>query len=246
MSFTGECNQMTFNNIAIPEVEVQKDLGLLVSRIMKWNETISNNISKALKTFYMLKRNTPKGLPMRVKLNIFKSMILQVLLYGSSCWAASIKMLRLIEKVQEKALTWVNGRNDYVTNLMQCNILPLTLYMQLLDLLFMSKMLNGYYKIDATEYFCLKEFDRATRLSEKHFFELPKIKKSIYQQEFWLRTCKLVNILPNSIDFSNHQGLKPRLLKHFWNYFMTNYRYNDISTWKLAWRWNLRVETPKL
>ena len=30
--------------------------------------------------------------------------------------------------------------------------------MQLLDLLFMSKMLNGYYKIDATEYFCLKEF----------------------------------------------------------------------------------------
>ena len=218
----------------IQNIEVQKDLGLLVSRIMKWNETISNNISKALKTFYMLKRNTPKGLPMRVKLNIFKAMILQVLLYGSSCWAASIKMLRLIEKVQEKELTWVNGRNDYVTNLMQCNILPLTLYMQLLDLLFMSKMLNGYYKIDATEYFCLKEFDRATRLSEKPFFELPKIKKSIYQQEFWLRTCKLVNILPNSIDYSNHQGLKPRLLKHFWNYFMTNYRYNDISTWKLA------------
>ena len=138
---------MTFNNIAIPEVEKQKDLGLLVSRIMKWNETISNNISKALKTFYMLKRNTPTGLPMRVKLNIFKSMILQVLLYGSSCWAASIKMLRLIEKVLEKALTWVNGRNDYVTNLMQCNILPLTLYMQLLDLLFMSKMLKGYYKL---------------------------------------------------------------------------------------------------
>ena len=85
MSFTGECNQMTFNNIATPEVEVQKDLGLLVSRIMKWNETISNNISKALKTFYMLKRITSKGLPMRVKLNIFKSMILHVLLYGSSC-----------------------------------------------------------------------------------------------------------------------------------------------------------------
>ena len=166
---------------------------------------------------------------MRMKLNIFKSMILPVLLKGSSCWAGSIKMLRLIEKVQEKALTWVKAGN-----LMQCNILPLTLYMQLLDLLFMSKMLNGYYRIDATEYFCLKDFDRATRLSEKPFFELPKIKKSIYQQEFWLRTCKLVNILPNSIDYSNHQGLKPRLLNHFWSYFMTNYRYNDISTWKLA------------
>ena len=43
----------------------------------------------------------------------------------------------------------------------------------------MSKMLNGYYKIDATEYFCLKEFDRATRLSEKPFFRTAE-NKEIY------------------------------------------------------------------
>ena len=52
-------------------------------------------------------------------------MIIPVLLFGSSCWYANKESLRALERVQEKALNWINGRKSYPINCVECNLLPL-------------------------------------------------------------------------------------------------------------------------
>ena len=59
----------------------------------------------------MLKRSSPRLTP-SVKLNLYKSMVLPVLLYGSVCWFANLKNTKVLENVQKKSLEWINNTSN--------------------------------------------------------------------------------------------------------------------------------------
>ena len=160
-------------------------------------------------------------------------MILPILTYGSNCWFANVEGCRILENIQKKSLVWINGPNDYRLNLKDCNVLPISLYLQILDLLFLSKIMHGHYDINIEDYLCLREVNQTTRSSEKLTFNLSWPNKVTTKHSFFYRTEYLVNKLPNYIDFGNPVGLKNRLINYFWQYFDTQYQENSSQTWRI-------------
>ena len=99
--------------------------------------------SKALGVLFMLKRSSPRLTP-SVKLNLYKSMVLPVLLYGSVCWFANITNTKVLESFRKNSLKWINNtsNNNYKEILYFSSILPLSLYLQLQDLLSFQNLLR--------------------------------------------------------------------------------------------------------
>ena len=172
LDFGNTTKAFFFSGNEIPKHIVQKDLDLLISRDLKWADHIRAACNKAIGFLGLLKRRSPL-LTMSVKMNIFKSKIILVLIYGGSCWYANNDNLKSLKNVQKWALKWVcSDRNS--TNkalLLKTGILPLSLYMQLQDLLTLSKWITWYFDINFNPYLCLRICTRDIRSSHDVRFD---------------------------------------------------------------------------
>ena len=90
-----------FSGTLIEKVHIQKDLGVYVTTDLKWDIHKKKSASKALGVLFMLKRRSPRLTP-TVKLKLYKSMVLPVLLYGSVCWFANVTNTKSTRKCSEK------------------------------------------------------------------------------------------------------------------------------------------------
>ena len=124
------------------------------------------------------------------------------------------------------------GMNSYKTNLKTTNMLPVSLYLQLCDLLTLSKFVNGHYDVSNDDLIYLHSPNRNTRYSENMHFVVPIVKRALCESNFWVRTPKLVNRLPSSTNFFEPIGLKPRLLRLFWNFVHRSYDVDNSQTWR--------------
>ena len=100
-------------------------------------------MKKANKVLYMLKRNIAIKLNTFVKLGLYKSLILPVLLYGFRGLTAG-RTENQTGKVSKKVVKRITGNKDTEckSQLRLLNILPLPMFIQLNDLLLVSKALN--------------------------------------------------------------------------------------------------------
>ena len=84
-------------------VDSQKDLGILFLSSLSWSHHIEKAYKKALVVLFLINRNCSGILPRVQKLNLYKTMVLPKLLYGSSVWYANIRNLKALESIQRKA-----------------------------------------------------------------------------------------------------------------------------------------------
>ena len=93
---------------------MQKDLEFYLTSDIKWDLNIKKSANKALGVLFMLKRSLPRLTP-SVKLNLYKSMALSILLYGTVCWFANVTNTETLENVKKKSLKWINktSNNNY-------------------------------------------------------------------------------------------------------------------------------------
>ena len=212
-------------------VTKQKDLGLIIEDSLKWHEHIAEKCHKAMSVLMMIKRNC-RMISLECKKNMFKTMVLPILSYGSPCWFASVEGLKRLEQVQKYAVIWMIGKSHYKTGLLTTNLLPISLYLQLSDLLTLSKFMNGQYDITNDNFVQLLSPNRETRYSTTMHFVVPLVRRALSETNFWIRCPKLVNRLPTSVDFFQPIGLKARLLRFFWNYFRNTYDPDVTHTWR--------------
>ena len=232
ISMSNTMHHFSFSVTLIERVHIKKYLGVYVKRDLKWDIDIKKSASKALGALFMLKRSSPRPTPsVKLKLNLYKSMVLPVLLYGSVCWFANVTNTKVLKSVQKKSLKWINNtsNNNYKELLYFCRILPLSFYLQLQDLLFLSKSLSGQFNFNIDQFVCMRNTTRSLRSDNDLKFQ-PRLE--ICHQSFYYRTCALVNRLPQSLQFGNAAGLKNRLLNFLWHQFETSYNELVIDTWK--------------
>ena len=136
-------SDFNFDSILIRKVSEEKDLGIIVKSDLDWTSHIKLRRGKALNTLCMLKRN-PLPLNTKSKLNLFKSMVIPFLLYGSACYQLNVEEMKLLEGVQRNACKWIATDPNYKTSLQRLGILPLPMYIQLNNLLLQSKILNNH------------------------------------------------------------------------------------------------------
>ncbi|MEL6989161.1 MAG: reverse transcriptase domain-containing protein, partial [Bacteroidota bacterium] len=132
----------------IPGTTKVKDLGVNISADLNWTYHIRSRIKAANINLLKLMRNIPRMTNSVVKLSLYRSYILSIVMYCSSVWSPGVMDLSCLEKLQSRATKWIMGRNsDYRSRLISLRILPVSLLLQLNDLVLFNKMLTGAYDI---------------------------------------------------------------------------------------------------
>ena len=113
---------------------------------LTWKAHIEERLMKGNIVFYLLRRNVAMGVKMRIKLGLYKSLILIVLIHGFVCITASRTELKQLESFQKRAVKWITELHDvdYENQLRLLNLLPLPMFLQLKNLLLLSKIMNDY------------------------------------------------------------------------------------------------------
>ena len=120
-----------------------EDLGITMNDSLTWKKHVELRTRKANKFFHHIKRNTSYLLMVSAKLNVYKSTLIPILIYGSKCYMPSKTDMRLFEKSQEKVLKWILPNLNYCERLRSLNLLPLNYYIVLTDLLLLLKLVNN-------------------------------------------------------------------------------------------------------
>ena len=130
---------LSLNGQPLGEPRKVKDLGVYIADTLIWSTHIEHRIQKANKVFYCL-RNVAFNVKFSVKLGLYESVILPILLYGMNCAYQSRTDQRKLENLQRRVLKWVcrPHRGDYKAQLRLLNVLHLPLFIQLNDLLLLS------------------------------------------------------------------------------------------------------------
>ena len=113
-----------FDSILIKKVSEEKDLRIIVKSDLGWTSHIKLRRGRTFSTLCMPKRN-PLPLNTKIKLNLFKSMVIPVFLYGSACYQLNVEEMKLLEGVQRNACKWIATDPIYKPSLQRLGILPL-------------------------------------------------------------------------------------------------------------------------
>ena len=153
---------------------------------MTWKTHIEERLKKANKVLYLLRRNIALQERQEIKLGLYKSLILPVLLYGSACTNPNRGELQQLEIFQKKVVKWILGQKvmPYPNQLRLLNILPLPMFMQLNDILLLAKLTEDDRFLPM-----LKQNSEKGRTNE--LFRLPKTRTEKARNDFpYMQTSK--------------------------------------------------------
>ena len=127
--------------------------------------------------------------------------------YASEAWSGqSLNITSAIERVQRRATNYILGIPSrsvpYKERLSRTNLLPLTYWHEIKDLLFIHGCLNGKYNINIERF--VKFAPDTNRRSWCHNnFVIPRSRTKHFQQSFFVRSCRLWNSLPKELKLVN-------------------------------------------
>ena len=132
------------NNLSIPFSNFHKDLGVIMSSDLTWNDHFRFITAEAYKFLGIIRRTfTTKSLS--TKRQLYISLVRSQLTYCSIIWRPHLsKHIVVLEKVQKRATKFI--LNDYSlgykNHLVAIHLLPLMYQLELNDLMFFIKSLK--------------------------------------------------------------------------------------------------------
>ena len=181
---TNPCHQYFLYDCQIERVATVKDLGILLSSSLKFNDHVSNQILKANRMLGLLRRSFYSREP-QFLLIVYKVYVRSLLEYGCILWSPSNRnLVNCIEKVQKRFCRFfpaLHGLN-YRSKLLNLNLLSLESRRLRYKLIFLYKMLNGDCKLDPNNFFLFS-------LRSSHHFSCSKLlvpfSKHLYRSNFF-------------------------------------------------------------
>ena len=125
---------------------------------------------------FFLKRNVPFSTNTKVKVSLYKSYILSILLYASNVWFSNWPNCRKLEKMQRRALKWALNKkfftdSDYNQSLIYNNLLPISFLLVRNDLLMLNKIYNCDTALKFDDYWKVFKGPRSNRSAAKQFLK---------------------------------------------------------------------------
>ena len=152
---------------------------------------------------------------------------MSILCYPSPCWYATRGDMKKLELLQNRTTLWIlPSVKDYRAGLAQFELLPIPLYLQMLDILTSVKMCNSYFDYDFGDVFPVKRLIPVC---------LKEPRTEVMQQGFFVRTCRLTSYI-SSIAVTKPLGIKTQILRFFWNFFESKYSENNLCSWCIGCR----------
>jgi hypothetical protein len=95
-------------DIPISKTNVQKDLGVVISSNLKWNQHVSMVSAKANKMLGYIKRSSLDIRNEKTRLALYKTMVRSQLVYCTQVWPPqSVSLILQIENVQRRATRYI-------------------------------------------------------------------------------------------------------------------------------------------
>ena len=236
--------KLSNENIAL--LETQKDLGLVLTKSLTWHNNCQQRTKKALKALFSLKRNLSSNCSINVKINAFTGYVMPILTYCSQSWLPNNSCLRDMERVQKIATKWFYGSHiEYRERLLKCNLLPVSMYFELHDILYLDSLLKGKYDIDINK-FISKTSVESTRQSSRSELVVTRTRTQKADENFFIRSSILHNIMSRALARMSLKFNKSNLTYLYWNYFTTRYSETNPCTWRIICKCNHCNPTGKL
>ena len=215
------------SGIEIPMVSSTCDLGVLISDTLSWSDHILRITSKAYKMLGLVCRSFSNKLPVSVKKSLYLSLVRSHLMYCSVIWRPYD--IILLEKIQRRASKFLlnDYSSVYKTRLMSLNLLPLSMVMELNDIIFFLKSLrtpSSTFNILDYVSFCIS----STRSSSSHKLRHPYSSTTLSSHFYFSRLPRHWNSLP-SIDPFNLplSSVISHIKTYFWSHFIDHFNPSD-------------------
>ena len=147
--FRGESHVLCIGDSELKAVNGMRYLGVLVSSNLSWSAHMETRIAKANGIFQMIRRSIASSTDTSVKLSLYRSLIVPILVYASPCWfpaQTDLKHWKMSRKESQSG--FLVTTMIYNDQLLKLNILPISFYLELIDLLTFSSILNDQYNFD--------------------------------------------------------------------------------------------------
>ena len=137
-----------FGNSVFERKQREKDLGVIICDNLNWSEHIKSRVSKAYSMFHMIRRNVSPRTSKGAKMNLYRGLLVPILTYGMQVSHANTNSLSALELFQARVTKWIDHEPDYKRRLHRLNLLPISLYIELHDILLLSRIFNDKYNYD--------------------------------------------------------------------------------------------------
>ena len=138
--------QYTVGDSVIVSAHEQKDLGVIVTDDLSWSCHYNKICKKAYLSLHLIKRALPASASVLLKKQLFISLVRSHFSYCSQLWKPlHVKDILSLERVQRRATKFILNDyvSDYKTRLRRLSFLPLSLWLDLRDVMFLVKCLQS-------------------------------------------------------------------------------------------------------
>jgi hypothetical protein len=174
---------------------------------------------------------------------LYLTIVLSNFSYASQLWSPQkVELIQEMEKVQWRASKFILNLNylseiPYKERLLSLRILPVSYLLELLDLLFLFKVIHGLVSLPSGICPAIYVAARRTRSTTNNGRKLvvKKCRTTTYQNSYFIRVTKLWNILPNDLTLENQtlSYFKKSLYSYYNKALLKDiYDIDDNRTWK--------------
>ena len=210
---------------AIEQVICQKLLGVTVDNELNFDKPMDSLVSKLGQRLGLL-RKIKRFLPLKQRINYYKVMFKQVMLYGATVWAECSKdnLLRILrmQKRAARVILDADTRANSVTLFKQLGWLAFHDEVKVNKCVLAYKRLNENCPAYISELLTTnhqKQSRSSGRYSNNNFVTPRYRLKTEGGRSFLVTTCKLWNSLPQSIKTANisTSTFRTQIIKHFYD-----------------------------
>ena len=110
ISFQDVSNEMKLLGGKFDSEQAIEVLGVKLQKDLSWRLHVNTRIYKPNQVLFLLGRNVHAKFRISVKLGVYKSLVLPVLLFGFNCVSPSSRDLNELQRFQRNVLEWITGK----------------------------------------------------------------------------------------------------------------------------------------
>ena len=216
----------------MPTTSTHTDLGIIVSNNLSWLDHYDHICIKAYRALNMIRRVLPANSSTALKKRLYVSLVRSRLTYCSLLWRPRlIKDIKRLEQVQRWCTKFIlqDYSSTYKSRLRALNLLPLMLWYELQDIMFLVKCLKE--PMDNVNIFDYVQFSTSNTRAGCFNKLIHKLSRTSCDHHFFFnRIVRLWNSMPY-IDLTlSFDQIKSKILSHLWSHFTVKFNSDLICT----------------
>ena len=221
----------SMGGISLDYVEFEKDLGVIVTRNLNWQEQCSKVLSKANQKLGMARRNCYFVQDENRRRVLYLTLVRSLFEHCSVIWRPVTKsQISKLEGLQKRAIKWIlheeyssYSQSTYIQKCRQLKIMPIEDRFDFLDLIFFFKVVKQLIPVTLPSY--LQPFQGQSRLRSCHMDPLcfttsvlPRASSNAFAKNFFFRTHTKWNHIPLVIrEIESITEFKSKLSTYMWD-----------------------------